>query len=59
MSKTLAAVAAEPVEFRMRYLKDVRARAVLLAAAEKIGWESGQEEGMFFSIRNDHNVIPS
>jgi CO/xanthine dehydrogenase Mo-binding subunit len=36
----------DPIEFRLRYLKDARARAVLLVAAEKIGWESGQEKSM-------------
>ncbi len=36
----------DPVEFRLHYLKDQRARAVLLAAAEKIGWESAQEKRM-------------
>ncbi|MBN2502727.1 MAG: molybdopterin-dependent oxidoreductase [Anaerolineales bacterium] len=34
------------VEFRLRYLNDRRARAVLLAAAEEIDWESAQEHSV-------------
>jgi nicotinate dehydrogenase subunit B len=37
----LATVAGiDPVQFRLRYLVDPRERAVLLAAAEKAGWDS-------------------
>ncbi|MCJ7624710.1 MAG: molybdopterin-dependent oxidoreductase, partial [Anaerolineaceae bacterium] len=32
----------DPLEFRLRYLADKRARAVLEAAAEKAGWEGGR-----------------
>jgi nicotinate dehydrogenase subunit B len=35
-----AAAGADPVEFRLRYMTDSRERAVLLAVAEKAGWES-------------------
>ena len=35
-----AAAGADPVEYRLRYLADPRERAVLIAAAEKAGWES-------------------
>ncbi|HET6821064.1 MAG TPA: molybdopterin cofactor-binding domain-containing protein [Anaerolineales bacterium] len=35
-----AAAEADPVEYRLRYLTDPRERAVLIAAAEKAGWES-------------------
>ncbi|HEY2996173.1 MAG TPA: molybdopterin cofactor-binding domain-containing protein [Methylomirabilota bacterium] len=38
----LAAVAgADPVEFRLRHLKDARARAVVEAAAQRAGWAAG------------------
>jgi CO/xanthine dehydrogenase Mo-binding subunit len=33
---------ADPVEFRLRHLKDARARAVLEAVAGKAGWRSGE-----------------
>jgi CO/xanthine dehydrogenase Mo-binding subunit len=40
----LAAIAeVDPLEFRMRYLQDERAKAVLLAAAQKVSW--GVEAG--------------
>ena len=40
----LAAVAgADPVEFRLRYLKDPRARAVVEKASAMAGWEAGAE----------------
>jgi CO/xanthine dehydrogenase Mo-binding subunit len=35
-------VALDPVEFRLRHLKDERARAVLHTAAEAAGWWSGE-----------------
>jgi nicotinate dehydrogenase subunit B len=35
-----AAAGVDPVEYRLRYLADARERAVLLAAAEKAGWDS-------------------
>src|SRR5262249_56040652 len=44
----LAALAgADPVEFRLRHLKDVRARAVVEAAARRAGWQpSARGDGM-------------
>jgi len=36
-----AAAGADPVEFRLRHLKDSRARAVLEAAAQRAGWAPG------------------
>jgi CO/xanthine dehydrogenase Mo-binding subunit len=35
-----AAAGADAVDFRLRYLVDERARAVLMAAAEKAGWDT-------------------
>ena len=36
-----AAAGADPVEFRLRHLKDPRARAVIEAAARRAGWQAG------------------
>ena len=36
-----AAAGADPVEFRLRHLKDPRARAVIQAAAQRAGWQVG------------------
>jgi CO/xanthine dehydrogenase Mo-binding subunit len=37
------AAGADPLEYRLRYLKDERARDVLTACAEKFGWSSFQK----------------
>ncbi len=36
-----AAAGADPVEFRLRHLRDPRARAVIEAAAQRAGWQPG------------------
>jgi nicotinate dehydrogenase subunit B len=41
MDELAAASGADPVEFRLRYLKDPRARAVIETAAAKASWEKG------------------
>jgi CO/xanthine dehydrogenase Mo-binding subunit len=38
------AAGVDPVEYRLRYLKDPRARDVVTAAAEKFGWKSWKKE---------------
>jgi nicotinate dehydrogenase subunit B len=40
------AVKIDPLEFRLKNLKDPRLRAVLNAAAEKFGWGKGQASGI-------------
>jgi CO/xanthine dehydrogenase Mo-binding subunit len=40
-----AAAGADPVEFRLRHMKDARARAVIEAAAQKAGWKSAAGKG--------------
>ena len=39
MDELAAAAGVDPLEYRLRYLKEPRERAVLKAAAEKAGWE--------------------
>jgi CO/xanthine dehydrogenase Mo-binding subunit len=41
MDEVAEATGADPVAFRLKHLKDERARAVLQAAAEKAGWKPG------------------
>src|SRR5260221_2340146 len=44
-----AAAGADPVEFRLRHLKDPRARAVIEAAAQRAGWQPGDKRGFAYS----------
>jgi CO/xanthine dehydrogenase Mo-binding subunit len=41
MDEVAGAMRADPIEFRLRYMKDARARAVIEAAAAKAGWKPG------------------
>ena len=43
MDELAAAAAIDPLDFRLKHLSDERARAVLLAAAEKAAWRSRRE----------------
>ena len=43
MDELAATAGADPVEFRLRHMKDPRARAVIEAAAQKAGWKPGQK----------------
>jgi CO/xanthine dehydrogenase Mo-binding subunit len=40
IDEVAAALAVDPVEFRLRYVKDARDTALIKAAAEKAGWQS-------------------
>jgi nicotinate dehydrogenase subunit B len=44
MDELAAAAGADSVEFRLSYLEDERARAVLTTAAERIGWAARSDE---------------
>jgi CO/xanthine dehydrogenase Mo-binding subunit len=41
MDELAAAAGADPVEFRLRHMKDPRARGVIEAAAQRAGWQPG------------------
>ncbi len=43
MDELALAAGSDPLEFRLRHLRDERARAVLNAAAEKVDWQRRQE----------------
>ncbi|HZM45240.1 MAG TPA: molybdopterin cofactor-binding domain-containing protein [Burkholderiales bacterium] len=43
MDELAAAAGADPLEFRLRHLKDPRGRAVLEAVATSAGWRSGEK----------------
>ncbi len=54
MDELADAAGVDPLEFRLRYLEDERARAVLTAAAERAGWaqrgkEAGRGKGIGFA----------
>jgi CO/xanthine dehydrogenase Mo-binding subunit len=54
------AAGADPVEFRLRHMKDARARAVIEAVAQKAGWKRGAEgdgrHGRGFSFAKYKNL---
>ncbi|HKU71473.1 MAG TPA: molybdopterin cofactor-binding domain-containing protein [Burkholderiales bacterium] len=43
MDELAASCGADPVEFRLRHMKDPRARAVIETVAEKAGWRQGEK----------------
>ena len=51
-----AAARADPVEFRLRHIKDPRARAVIEAAAQRAGWKPGTKDGRGFAYSRYKNL---
>ncbi len=43
MDEMAVAAGADPVEFRLRHMRDSRARAVIETCAQKAGWKAGQK----------------
>ena len=61
MDEMALAAGADPVEFRLRHMKDPRARAVIEAAARKAGWQPGArgngKEGRGFAYSRYKNNL--
>jgi CO/xanthine dehydrogenase Mo-binding subunit len=51
-----AAAGADPVEFRLRHMKDPRARAVIEATAARAGWRPGAKDGWGFAFSKYKNL---
>jgi CO/xanthine dehydrogenase Mo-binding subunit len=47
---------ADPVEYRLRHMKDPRARAVIEAAASRAGWKAGAKDGWGFAFAKYKNL---
>ena len=61
MEELALAAGSDPLEFRLRHLKDERARAVLNAAADKVGWQGrqarkGEGEGWGLALAQYKNL---
>jgi len=57
MDELAEGAGADPVEFRLRHLRDDRARTVISLAAEKFGWSAGKRgEGRGFAFARYKNL---
>jgi CO/xanthine dehydrogenase Mo-binding subunit len=63
MDELAIAAGADPVAFRLRYLTDPRARAVVELAAQKSGWQPGDSDGVtgrgvaFAQVSNQYSYV--
>jgi nicotinate dehydrogenase subunit B len=57
MDELAVSAGADPVEFRLRHLREDRAKAVIALAAEKFGWSAGKRgEGRGFAFARYKNL---
>lgn len=61
MDELALAAGSDPLEFRLRHLRDERARAVLIAAAEKVDWQGrhariGEGDGWGLALAQYKNL---
>jgi nicotinate dehydrogenase subunit B len=56
MDELAAAAGTDPVEFRLRHMKDARARAVIEATAQRAGWRAGSKDGWGFAFSKYKNL---
>jgi len=56
MDELAAQAGVDPVEYRLRHMKDPRARAVIEAAASKAGWRAGANDGWGFAFSRYKNL---
>src|SRR4051812_8780252 len=56
MDELAAAASVDPVEFRLRHMKDPRARAVIAETANRAGWKPGAKDGWGFAFAKYKNL---
>jgi len=56
MDELAAQAGADPVEYRLRHMKDPRARAVIEATASRAGWRPGAKDGWGFAFSKYKNL---
>jgi nicotinate dehydrogenase subunit B len=56
MDELAAAAGVDPVEYRLRHMKDPRARAVIAETASRAGWKAGAKDGWGFAFSKYKNL---
>ena len=56
MDELAAAAGVDPVEYRLRQMKDPRARAVIAETATRAGWKAGAQDGWGFAFAKYKNL---